>query len=676
MPSVGQGWNPARIQLVWPEMGTGLVPIFTEEGQWSLQPDNDTIFLHPLSNLSFEGDASAAEPDALIIAGSRLSAMYTLRHGLRHKIAFAYLDLPRIRVDDQETAFRGERDLSYSTWLTLLETHLRAVAPLIRRTGVVAIHVGDDDAPLARLVADEVLGRSQRIGTIVWQRAYAPQNMKGMKELTATHDCIHLYAVDKHALPVVGLRVAPRGYGNPDEDPRGPWKAEHKGAASRRENSDFDTFLPPYRWELEGQLPPGLWRVSPLTGAIWGTPTEAGEYQFTVTASDSAGAVASRVLTIDVSTTGVPPELPKFPWAFEEIQTDGPLRVTTESLPPAVVDREYATAVAAAGGAPFRGRPRRPGPGRYWEFARATLVSAYQRDAVHLGRTGTAIPHPKAYLSALGESVVENQQTWWPGRVGGEGARSQTFVGHTEDATKHLASLERRGLISMTVKTAKPEPLLQRLLDMFAPEGETVLQVFGDAGDLTAVALKSGRRGIHLAGEGERSDRLVRGLVLPRLRTVAAGADTREALLDGSSRPLRPDAISLTSSQGGSIMTASVGPWLAARKKVEEESTFNVEAYEDAAELRGAVLTAQGFLPETGEAEIDGLALDGRGAAVYLGPRDVLTPERLSRIVSSTLLDHGRLTIYYFRASEDLDLTDVASPVTCRRLPFDLDLSL
>ena len=172
---------------------------------------------------------------------------------------------------------------------------------------------------------------SRQVEHFNWQRAYAPQNMKGMKELTATHDCIHLYAVDKRALPPVGLRTAPSGFVNPDEDPRGPWKAEHKGAASRRVNSDFDTFLPPYRWELSGERPPGLWRLSKLTGAIWGTPTEPGDYEFTVTASDSSGTVASRVLSIHVGSTGAPPEPPGFTWAFDEVQPEGTLRVITES---------------------------------------------------------------------------------------------------------------------------------------------------------------------------------------------------------------------------------------------------------------------------------------------------------------------------------------------------------
>ena len=262
-----------RIELSWPRKNLVLTPRQLPDGRWEMQPSPEHRRLHPLVNLQrhpdrWEGDAS------LVVSGDRTDALHTLTRGLSQAIRLAYLDVPRIEVDDKEAAFKGDATFAYSTWLSVLRAHLEVVLPLVRRDGIVLIHVGDTEEPYARLVADELFGRENRVATIVWQRAYGPRNMRGMKEFTATHDCVLAYAINKTTLPPVGLRRAPSGFGNDDGDPRGPWKAEHKGAHSRREKSDFNTYVPPYRWRLlKGRLPNGLWRLNPVTGVVWGEPT-------------------------------------------------------------------------------------------------------------------------------------------------------------------------------------------------------------------------------------------------------------------------------------------------------------------------------------------------------------------------------------------------------------------
>ena len=338
---------------------------------------------------------------------------------------------------------------------------------------MIVLHAGDNEEAYARILANELF-RGQHIGTVVWQRAYAPRNMPGMKDFTATHDCLIVYAKDKAAIPAVGLRRPPEGHSNQDNDPRGPWKAEHKGAKTRRENSDFNTFVPPYRWQItQGKLPDGLWRLSPLTGVIWGVPTEIGNFPITVEVTDSAGKVARRALVIEILEVGAPIKGPALPWIFEEAKTTGKLGIVTDALPPGLLCKDYMAACLAQGGAPYRAEPKRPGSGRYWEFARDTLLDAYQRDAVYLGRDEpTSIPHPKQYAPPDGELVVENQQTWWPGRVQA-GSKTTAFAGYTEDATKHLKAMKELNLITTEASSAKPEHLMARLIDIFTGPDDT-----------------------------------------------------------------------------------------------------------------------------------------------------------------------------------------------------------
>ena len=62
---------------------------------------------------------------------------------------------------------------------------------------------------------------------------------------------------------------------------------------------------PPYAWSTSGLLPPGL-SQNAQTGAITGTPTQQGTFDFTVKVTDAAGAGASRAWFIKVDTCVLP----------------------------------------------------------------------------------------------------------------------------------------------------------------------------------------------------------------------------------------------------------------------------------------------------------------------------------------------------------------------------------
>jgi hypothetical protein len=58
--------------------------------------------------------------------------------------------------------------------------------------------------------------------------------------------------------------------------------------------------VPPYTWAVvSGALPPGIGLTS-ATGMLAGTPTKQGRYTFTVRATDSVGAQATRTLSIRI----------------------------------------------------------------------------------------------------------------------------------------------------------------------------------------------------------------------------------------------------------------------------------------------------------------------------------------------------------------------------------------
>lgn len=659
-----------RIELTWPGKEKGEIPRQHADGHWYLETEPTVRQLFSLINLqkypaNFDGESS------IVVCGDRHSAIRTLSKGLQQSVTLAYLDLPRIEVDDKLTAFRGDPVYAYSTWLTVLRAHLQAIEPLMRREGVVVVHTGDIEEPYARLVTEELFGRENRVATIVWQRAYGPRNMKNMKEFTATHDCLLVYAMDKTVLPPVGLRTEATGFANSDGDPRGAWKAEHKGAHSRRVKSDFNTFVPPYRWSIvEGELPPGLWRLNPLTGFIWGKPTECGVFSIAVEVTDSNGDSRRKKFNLQIEEQGTPPPFPAVPWLFEEIKTTGSLRVATTKLPTGVKDCEYSAIILGAGGVPHTASPKRPGSGRYWEFADDTLLLAYQRDSVSLGKNGDAIPHPKTY-GEPGEETIVNQMTWWPGSVR-NGAKPAAFAGYTEDATKHLKKMAELGLIKTVLNTGKPEYLIARLLDIFTRPGDVVLEVFGEAADLSAVAIKRGRRFVCLSGKTERQQELVRDCVVPRLRAVVDGKDSNLEQHDGEIR-MRADSY-VPYGGGGGFFTCELGPWVFERKLHEDFARMNSATFFSYDALREAILTSEGFLPVSESDGIDGRSFSGGAVAVIIPPDAYLDSLRAAAVATQIKSKHDRVVIFYFRAAEDFDETVLADGIVCRRIPSEITL--
>lgn len=665
-PSEGSGDSGFdRIKLVWPGMDVPSTPSQDVDGRWLLGPQSAVRRLHPLVDLARYGTATGGS-SGLVVSGDRLEALATLRRRYSRSVTFAYLDAPRIEIDDKIDAFKGDPTYAYSTWLSVLRAHLEGVRPLMHRAGVVAMLSGDLEEPYIRMVLADALGRENYIGTIVWQRSYGPRNMRGMKEFTATHDCIVLFAIDKERLPAVGLRrdAEDAGFGNPDGDPRGPWRAAHKGARTRRAKSDFNTYVPPYRWRIvEGRLPEGLWRLNPLTGVIWGVPTEVAEFPLLVEVTDSAGESARATVVVRCQDKGKPCHMPAVPWVFEEIATKGALRVESNELPDAVANKEYSALLLAAGGKPFRAPPRRPGSGRFWEFADDTLRMAYAEDMVDLGSDGNVIPRIKTYAHRLGEQVVQNQQTWWPAKT----RDGLPFAGYTQDATKHLKKLRELNLVQDATTTSKPEHLLARLLSIFTRPEDLTLEVFGSTADLAAVALKSGRDFASLSGPSDRERSLLRDCALSRLRAVVDGKDQGLEDLEGEVR-LSADAY-IPFAGGGSLVSCRVGTWLFEQRGQEDFPHMN-RAFEDAAILASALLTTQGFLPEAGD-PFRGSGPDG-AQAVVVPPEEYLTLELASQIVSATA--GYDVTIFYFMASDEFDPSLGPPTAHYRRVPTEIAL--
>src|SRR4029077_4790467 len=114
----------------------------------------------------------------------------------------------------------------------------------------------------------------------------------------------------------------------------------------------------PYIWITSGgKMPMGLTLNLP-TGAIVGTPVQAGSYTFTPTVKDSQGAATATTFSMVVEAAkpntpaSNPPSTPPSTPASPTTGNATPLQITTPALPVGAVKSNYSTTLSVTGGVP------------------------------------------------------------------------------------------------------------------------------------------------------------------------------------------------------------------------------------------------------------------------------------------------------------------------------------
>ena len=162
--------------------------------------------------------------DNMLIHGDNLLALKSLELEYAGKIKCIYIDPPY----NTGSAFEHYDDnLEHSAWLNLMKPRLELLKTLLSDDGSIWISIDSYESHYLKVMCDEVFGRKNFIDEVIWQRSYAPVNLK--KTISKSHDTILAYA--KHKTPDYELNKLPRDkealarYRNPDNDPRGVWKS-------------------------------------------------------------------------------------------------------------------------------------------------------------------------------------------------------------------------------------------------------------------------------------------------------------------------------------------------------------------------------------------------------------------------------------------------------------------
>ena len=200
-----------------------------------------------------------SDTDNLIIKGNNLIALHSLKKRFAGKVKLIYIDPP---YNTGKDSFGYNDRFNHSSWLTFIKNRLEIAWELLADDGTIWMSIDDCESHYLKVLADGIFGRENFVNEVIWQRAYAPVNLK--KTFSRSHDAILVYAKNNSSekefnrIPRKESMVA--NYKNPDNDPRGVYKADNFSVGPAVEKNIYEITTPSGRKVLP---PDGYsWRFS------------------------------------------------------------------------------------------------------------------------------------------------------------------------------------------------------------------------------------------------------------------------------------------------------------------------------------------------------------------------------------------------------------------------------
>ena len=160
-----------------------------------------------------------------------------------------------VRDDGLRTNTGGHK---HSNWLNMMYPRLFLARNLLRQDGVIFVSIDDNEVHNLRLMMNEIFGEENFVAQIVWERAYAPVNLK--HHFSESHDYIVCFARNIDLLDKLSLKrneAADARYKNPDNDPRGSYKADNFSVGPANPNNIYEIVTPSGR------------KILPPSGRSW-----------------------------------------------------------------------------------------------------------------------------------------------------------------------------------------------------------------------------------------------------------------------------------------------------------------------------------------------------------------------------------------------------------------------
>lgn len=169
-----------RLELTWP----GKEDRFNPEPRILLEDKEKSFSYEPT-------EKGAVEPtyDNMLIHGDNLLALKALEQDYTGKVKCIYIDPPY----NTGNAFEHYDDgLEHSIWLSLMRDRLEILKRLLAEDGSIWITLDDNEQAYCKVLCDEIFGRNNFVGTVIWEKADSPR--MDVQFFSTRHDYILVFA--------------------------------------------------------------------------------------------------------------------------------------------------------------------------------------------------------------------------------------------------------------------------------------------------------------------------------------------------------------------------------------------------------------------------------------------------------------------------------------------------
>ena len=252
-----------RYQFTWPDKKKSVV--------LANQPIAKTLRLDRAKSVGRDGTPGNIDTDNIYIEGDNLDALKLLQETYLGKIKMIYIDPPyntgndfiyndEFKVDsDDWSQMSGDYDDNgnrmvqntnsngrfHTDWLNMIYPRLKIAKDLLSDDGVIFISISDDELSNLKSMTDEIFGAKNYCGDILWNSTKSVTNTS-IISVSHTYNLIYFKNIEYFIENRSEFRLPEDGDGfeNPDNDPRGPWKADPFQVGGWRPNQQYEILNP------------------------------------------------------------------------------------------------------------------------------------------------------------------------------------------------------------------------------------------------------------------------------------------------------------------------------------------------------------------------------------------------------------------------------------------------
>lgn len=234
-----------RYQFTWPGKSDAKLE--------ARKPCDKTLRPHPEKSVDW------GTTQNVYIEGDNLDALKVMRETYAGKVKLIYIDPPYntghdfiyddnfAQTHEEYDAQSGDYDEEggrlvanpegngrfHSDWCSMIYSRLLLARDLLSSDGAIFISIDDNESVNLRKICDEVFGAGNFLANFVWEKKYTRAN--DAQFYSTNHDFIVAYALNTLSFKAGRLPRTEKmnaAYTNPDDDPKGPWKATPLNARS------------------------------------------------------------------------------------------------------------------------------------------------------------------------------------------------------------------------------------------------------------------------------------------------------------------------------------------------------------------------------------------------------------------------------------------------------------